>query len=54
MDPTTIQIDISQRQFVFLMAIAGNKKALQKQGFFLLGGSGETRTRDQRIKSPLL
>ena len=27
---------------------------LRLETFFSLGGSGETRTRDQRIKSPLL
>jgi len=32
------------------MDIARNKKAPQKRGLVMLGGSGEIRTRDQRIK----
>ena len=33
---------------------AQNKKAFQMKGFFEFGGSSAIRTRDQRIKSPLL
>src|SRR3569623_188746 len=45
--------------FVTLLSISENssnknKKATLPRGFLDFGGSGEIRTRDQRIKSPLL
>jgi hypothetical protein len=40
--------------FVTRMGQACMKKATQARGFLISGGSGEIRTRDQRIKSPLL
>ena len=39
---------------IFSMMCSGKRKATQRWLTYIIGGSGEIRTRDQRIKSPLL
>jgi hypothetical protein len=46
--------DIGRELTFFVTFRPHIRKATANRGFFVRGGSGEIRTRDQRIKSPLL